>query len=369
MIEEFDWEIPRSAQPRPEQVSFDLDRALDAIVGLRATIPEDAFTAGILGTERTGNGVLIGENGLVLTIGYLVAEAESVWLTAGDGSVLAGHALGYDFESGFGLVQALGRFSVPPLEIGSSAALEVGDFVVMAGEGGRRHSLNARVTAKREFAGYWEYVLDEALFTTPPHPNWGGSGLIDRNGRLVGIGSLLVRHAGGGGEDTLDGNMIVPIDLLKPILDDMQTLGPHPAPAQALARRLCHRGRRGARRRRAGTGGPGRAGGARGRRPGPCGEPAAGQQLGRAVSQCLGGGRCGRRGAAHGHAQRRASRGPGAQRHPRRFPQDPTAALGPPAPSRAAPRRPLSGPKRARTSRVAGRPTLACAPQAAGTRR
>ena len=199
MSEEFDWEIPLSAQPKAEQVSFDLDGALDAIVGLRATIPEDAFTAGILGTERTGSGVLIGANGLVLTIGYLVAEAESVWLTANDGSVLAGHALGYDFESGFGLVQALGRFNIAPLELGSSAALEVGDFVVMAGEGGRRHSLNARVTAKREFAGYWEYVLDEAVFTSPPHPNWGGSGLIDRHGRLVGIGSLLVRHAGGGG--------------------------------------------------------------------------------------------------------------------------------------------------------------------------
>ncbi|MCY4480612.1 MAG: S1C family serine protease [Rhodospirillales bacterium] len=225
MSEEFDWEIPLSAQPKPEQVSFDLDRALGAVVGLRATIPEDAFTAGILGTERTGNGILISANGLVLTIGYLIAEAESVWLTASDGSVLAGHALGYDFESGFGLVQALGRFNVAPLEIGSSAALEVGDYVIMAGDGGRRHSLNARVIAKREFAGYWEYVLDEAVFTAPPHPNWGGSGLIDRHGRLVGIGSLLVRHADGDGADTLDGNMIVPIDLLPPILDDMQTLG------------------------------------------------------------------------------------------------------------------------------------------------
>ncbi len=225
MSEEFDWEIPRSAQPKPDQVSFDLDRALAAVVSLRATIPDDGFTAEILGTERTGNGVLIGESGLVLTIGYLIAEAESVWLTAGDGSVLAGHALGYDFESGFGLVQALGRFKAPPIEIGSSASLDVGDFVIVAGEGGRRHSLNARVTAKREFAGYWEYVLDEALFTSPPHPNWGGSGLIDRHGRLVGIGSLLVQHAGGGGGDSLDGNMIVPIDLLKPILEDMQTLG------------------------------------------------------------------------------------------------------------------------------------------------
>ena len=288
MSEEFDWEIPLSAQPKPEQVSFDLDGALGAVVGLRATIPEDAFTAGILGTERTGNGVLIGTSGLVLTIGYLIAEAESVWLTANDGSVLAGHALGYDFESGFGLVQALGRFNLAPLELGSSAALEVGDYSIMAGEGGRRHSLNARVTAKREFAGYWEYVLDEAVFTSPPHPNWGGSALIDRHGRLVGIGSLLVRHAGGGGADTLDGNMIVPIDLLPPILDDMQTLGRTQRPPQALARRLRDRSRRGARGRRPRTGGAGRAGGTAGRRPGARGEPPAGHQPRRALPQRLG---------------------------------------------------------------------------------
>ena len=369
MSEEFDWEIPLSAQPKPEQVSFDLESALGAVVGLRATIPEDAFTAGILGTERTGNGVLISDSGLVVTIGYLVAEAESVWLTAGDGSVLAGHALGYDFESGFGLVQALGRFNVPALELGSSAALEVGDFAIVAGEGGRRRSLNSRVTAKREFAGYWEYVLDEAIFTAPPHPNWGGSGLIDRHGRLVGIGSLLVRHAGGGGSDTLDGNMIVPIDLLPPILDEMQTLGrtqrpPRPwlgAYVTEVDEALVVAG--------LAPEGPAEQAELQVGDQVLAREPPAGRQPRRALPQRLGGGRGGRRGAAHRHAGRRAPRGPGAERHPRRVPQDPPAALIARGVSRAAPRRPLSGPKRARTSRVAGRATLACFPHAAGTRR
>ena len=226
MSEEFDWEIPLSAQPKPEQVSFDLDRALGAVVGLRATIPEDAFTAGILGTERTGNGILIGANGLVLTIGYLIAEAESVWLTASDGSVLAGHALGYDFESGFGLgagARPLQRGPARDRKLGRARGRRLRDH---GGDGGRRHSLNARVFAKREFAGYWEYVLDEAVFTAPPHPNWGR----ERGSSIATAGSSASvrcwwRHADGDGADTLDGNMIVPIDLLPPILDDMQTLG------------------------------------------------------------------------------------------------------------------------------------------------
>ena len=147
------------------------------MVGLHSIIPPDAFTADTLGVERAGNGVLIGD-GLVLTIGYLITEAETVWLHLGDGRVVQGHALGFDQETGFGLVQALGRIDLPALPLGSSAAAEVGERVVVGGAGGRTRSLAGRIAAKQEFAGYWEYVLDEAIFTFPAHPNWGGTGLI-----------------------------------------------------------------------------------------------------------------------------------------------------------------------------------------------
>ena len=224
MTDTADWEIPPRAQPKPQEIAFDLDRALSSVLAVRAEVPEDAFTASILGTERAGHGVLIGADGLVVTIGYLITEAETVWLTANDGTAVPGHVVGYDQTTGFGLLQALGRFRVPPLELGSARAARIGDRVVMAGQGGRARSLLARVASKREFAGYWEYVLDEAVFTAPAHPNWGGAACIGADGRLLGIGSLLVQAAGGD-DSSNDGNMVVPIDLLPPILDDMLRLG------------------------------------------------------------------------------------------------------------------------------------------------
>jgi S1-C subfamily serine protease len=210
-------------QPRPEDYDFDLDEALASVVGIRAIIPGDAFTAESLGTERAGNGVVIGADGLVLTIGYLVTEAETVWISSG-GNVTAGHVLGYDQETGFGLVQALGRFDLPALPLGNSAAAEVGEQVVVGGAGGRQASLAARIIAKQEFAGYWEYVLDEAIFTAPAHPNWGGTAVIGPGGDLIGIGSLQIQQmvANRQGDDA---NMIVPIDLLKPILQDLISIG------------------------------------------------------------------------------------------------------------------------------------------------
>jgi S1-C subfamily serine protease len=223
MAELTEWSFPRDLQPQADAVEFDLDAALRAVVLIRAEIPEDAFTASILGTERVGNGAVIRDDGLILTIGYVITEAETIWLTAHDGTVVAGHALAYDFATGFGLVQPLGPLNAPALQRGSAKFVDVGAAVIVIGHGGRSHALKATVFAKREFAGYWEYLLDEALFTSPAHPQWGGAALIGSDGRLLGIGSLFVQEAVNG--SNVQGNMFVPIDLLEPILDDLLKFG------------------------------------------------------------------------------------------------------------------------------------------------
>jgi S1-C subfamily serine protease len=219
-----DWKIPSAAQPRVADYPFDLDRALGSVVSLSAHIPPDAFTAETLGTERAGHGVLIRDDGVVLTIGYLITEAESVWLTTSDGRAVQGHVLGYDQVTGFGLVQALGRLDLPALPLGASGRAQVGDRVVVGGSGGRQRSVAAHIVAKQEFAGYWEYVLDEAIFTAPAHPHWGGTGVIGPAGELLGIGSLQVQHGTESGRPA-SLNMVVPIDILKPVLDELLTLG------------------------------------------------------------------------------------------------------------------------------------------------
>jgi S1-C subfamily serine protease len=224
-----EWKVPPANQPRASDYGFDLDRVLSSVVGLHSIIPADAFSADTLGTERAGNGVLI-DDGLVLTIGYLITEAEAVWLHLGDGRVVEGHALGFDSESGFGLVQALGRIDLAPLPLGSSSTARIGDRVVVGGAGGRTRSVASHIATKQEFAGYWEYLLDEAIFTYPAHPNWGGTGLISNRGELIGIGSLqLEREREGKAEHV---NMIVPIDLLKPVLDDLRKFGRVNKPAR-----------------------------------------------------------------------------------------------------------------------------------------
>jgi S1-C subfamily serine protease len=215
-------------QPVAGEVRFDLKSALDSVVGLRADIPDDAFTASILGTERTGCGVVIREDGLVLTIGYLITEAESIWLTASDGAVTPAHPVAYDFATGFGLVMPLGPLPLPVLARGSASSVAPSDDVFVLGSGGRSHALKATVFAKRTFAGYWEYLLDEALFATPAHPEWSGAALVGDDGQLLGIGSLLVQEAVG--DDIVKGNMFVPVDLLAPILDDLLRTGRTGAP-------------------------------------------------------------------------------------------------------------------------------------------
>jgi S1-C subfamily serine protease len=224
-----EWKVPPANQPRQNDYAFDLDRTLASVVGLHSIIPSDASSAETLGTERAGNGVLI-DDGLVLTIGYLITEAETIWLHLGDGRVVQGHPLGTDFESGFGLVQALGQLDIEPLPLGSSGSAKIGDRCVVAGAGGRTRSVASQIAAKQEFAGYWEYMLAEAIFTHPAHPNWGGAALISNRGELIGIGSLqLERERDGKAEHV---NMIVPIDLLKPVLDDLRKFGKVNKPAR-----------------------------------------------------------------------------------------------------------------------------------------
>ena len=197
------------------------DIARQSIVALRALVPDDAFTANTLGTLREGSGVVIGDNGLVVTIGYLITEAEEVWLTTHDERVVAAHVVGYDQETGFGLVQAMGPLGLPALELGDSAGAKVRDTARLID--GRGEEVVNEIVAKQEFAGYWEYLLEEAIFTAPFHPSWGGAGLVDAEGKLVGIGSLRLQMLSSG--QTVDINMIVPIDLLKPILNDLIAAG------------------------------------------------------------------------------------------------------------------------------------------------
>lgn len=223
--------ISAGIQPNPADFDFDLKRCLQGVVSVRTQIPEDALTAAVLGTERSGHGVVINDQGLVLTIGYIVTEAESVWLVDHKDNTVQGHVVAYDQESGFGLVQALGRLELPVMALGQSKKLKIGERMVLAGAGGTTQSVEIKIAGIREFAGYWEYLLDEAIFTAPAHPSWGGAALIGQDGRLYGIGSLILQTVDQGG-DTNAANMVIPIDLLPPILDELMMFGKRDKPAR-----------------------------------------------------------------------------------------------------------------------------------------
>ena len=220
MTESFEeWSVASRLQPKPDDYPFDLDWTLSSTVALKAHAPPDAFTADSLGTLRVGHGVAIQED-LVLTIGYLVTEAEQVWMQTHEGRVVAGHVLGFDAATGFGLVRAIGRLGVPAIPLGDSREVIIGDKLIAGGGGLARCSIAAQLVARHEFAGYWEYVLDDALFTAPGHPLWSGAALIGPTGKLVGIGSLQMLQQNAKGRST-PVNMMVPIELLPPILDDL----------------------------------------------------------------------------------------------------------------------------------------------------
>jgi serine protease Do len=199
--------------------------ALPAVVGLRTTVPKDRRSAQTLGTEREGHGVLIGDDGLIVTIGYLVMEADTVTITDIDGNEWAAYIVGYDYESGFALVRTERPIRLKPVTFGDSDALELRSEAYVAGLGGEKATLKVKVAGRREFAGYWEYLLDNAIFTVPAYPLWGGSALIGQDGSLLGIGSLLVQEALGPGAPAFPGNMYVPINRLKPIFEELVSKG------------------------------------------------------------------------------------------------------------------------------------------------
>ena len=225
-----DRDIPQNLQPRPADYQFDLESTLRGIVSLRAGIPNDAFTADALGTERAGSGIAI-PGGLVLTMGYLIMEAESIWMTTADGRAIPGHALAVDFETGFGLVQPLGKLGIPEIAIGDSNALEVGNQALLCAAGGRHRAIETRIVGRQEFAGYWEYLIEDAFFTAPAHPFWGGAGLIGPDGRLLGVGSLVLQQGEAGGK-RVDMNMVVPTALLLPVQEELTRLGRVNRPAR-----------------------------------------------------------------------------------------------------------------------------------------
>lgn len=217
-------DVPAMQRPRQADLKFDLEATLAAVVGLRAVVPDDAFTARTLGLEREGNGILIGDGGLIATVGYLITEAESVELTGRNGRRVPAEVLGFDNETGLGLVRALDDLDAAPLRLGSADTLSVGQPVVIAAGGGISRAMTALVASRRTFAGYWEYLLERAIYTAPPHPRWSGAAAIGISGDLLGVGSLLVQDAESEPR-SVPGNLFIPIDLLLPILEPLAKTG------------------------------------------------------------------------------------------------------------------------------------------------
>jgi S1-C subfamily serine protease len=200
------------------------EEILKAIVKVRAIIHEDAVTAQSLGTEREGNGVLIDTAGHILTIGYLILESKTIEVTWSDGQVGDAAFVGYDYDTGFGLLRVVQVKDITPMRLGKSSGLKAGDPALVAGHQGSESVSGVRVAARQEFIGYWEYLLENAIYTIPAYQNYGGAALIGGDGALLGIGSIFTRISVPG-IGTLPANMFVPIDLLKPILADLIASG------------------------------------------------------------------------------------------------------------------------------------------------
>lgn len=213
----FVFTISVQAEQRAEEI-------LKGVVKVRAVIPKDAHTASTLGTEREGSGVVIDSEGLILTTGYLIVEAESLEVVTSEGKRVEATFVGYDYNSGFGLLRADKALGVKPLELGQSSAVKTGDLVLVAAHGGAEAVVTASVVGRREFVGYWEYILDDAIYTAPAYAQFGGAALLNAEGRLLGIGSLLSQITIPG-LGAIPANVFIPVDLLPPVLADLKTMG------------------------------------------------------------------------------------------------------------------------------------------------
>lgn len=219
------------AGPLPALAESDINDSLQTVVGVDARIPSNARTAGTLGTTRQGSGVVISGDGLVLTIGYLVMEAIEINITLNDGRSIPASFVAYDHDSGFGLIRAATPIDVTPAAFGRSGDMGVSTQVLIGNRHGPDSAQGVFVVDRREFAGPWEYLLDSAIFTSPPNPEFSGAGLFDADGNLIGIGSLFVGNAAFFNRP-VPGNMFVPIDELKPILDQLVDTGRRTAPSR-----------------------------------------------------------------------------------------------------------------------------------------
>jgi serine protease Do len=222
---------PPAAPPTGTPPGRSLDEVLSGVVRLKTFINPDARTTKNLGRDRQGSGIVIDDNGLVLTIGYLMVEAHAAELITNDGRTVPADIVGYDHETGFGLLRAIAPLKVRPVQLGSAGNLAEGEPALVVSYGGRALAAPVEIASRRTFAGSWEYVVDRAIFTAPAHPAWSGAALLDKTGKLVGVGSLIVGDASGGSDKT-PGNMFVPIDLLRPILGELMADGRSQAPAK-----------------------------------------------------------------------------------------------------------------------------------------
>ena len=213
---------------------------LEALVSIRAHIPEDAMSAGLLGTERAGHGIRVRDDGLILTIGYVINEADEIWIGSHDGRAVPGFVVGNDFRTGLALIRPMMPLPGRSVPIGSSESLRIGEPVWIAGSGrADPQVVDAEIVAKQEFAGRWEYVLDEAIFTAPPHESWSGAALMDMAGRLCGVGSLVIQGFEAD-ESAHTVNMFVPIDILTPVMDEISIRGRRSAPPRPWLGMLVH---------------------------------------------------------------------------------------------------------------------------------